>query len=126
MDKSIEESIELAAAAALTHVSTPGDKSKTRVSRNAGKTVRECLAKEYRQYVAGHKRAKDKYDSIMHPNADRKYMVAQSKIRGLETDARCQRQQLCDMLMKPVQHLMRCVVHEPDARSVVHERNLTI
>lgn len=30
---------------------------------------------------------------------------------GLETDVRCQRQRLCDLLMMPVQHLMRYVLH---------------
>eukprot|EP00041_Stephanoeca_diplocostata_P018020 m.373860 g.373860 ORF g.373860 m.373860 type:complete len:1183 (+) comp20892_c0_seq1:204-3752(+) len=121
MDRAVEDSIELAAAAALTRTATPGDKTKPRVSRNAGKVVRECVAREFRLYVAGHKRARDKYDSIMHPTADRKYMVAQSKIRGLETDARCQRQILRDLLLMPVQHLMRYKLHFKDMRKSLPE-----
>jgi len=77
-------------------------------SKVSANTTKEYLRTVYRRYIAGHNQSKDFYDEIM---TSKKYQAAQDEIRRLEADPRCHRQRLVDLLMLPVQHLMRYPMH---------------
>eukprot|EP00040_Diaphanoeca_grandis_P019836 m.105064 g.105064 ORF g.105064 m.105064 type:complete len:893 (-) comp27617_c1_seq1:670-3348(-) len=96
-----------------------------------GMSVKEFLRVVYKRYVAGHDKARDLYQTITKPGTERKYQIAQFKIKALETDARCHRQSLVDLLMLPVQHLMRYSLHlkdlaksTPDTQPETHRTRL--